>query len=119
MAEKTSFVGREAELAELDAQWRQAAGGSFRCVLVVGEPGVGKTRLADEACERHGSTATVLRARGGPLSGTASFGLWAEALEHHLRELPLDEVARLSGGLMDDLASLLRSVAAVRGWACE
>ncbi|MGH9035833.1 MAG: ATP-binding protein, partial [Acidimicrobiia bacterium] len=49
MAQRTSFVGREAERAELDAQWRLAAGGSFRCALVVGEPGVGKTRLADEA----------------------------------------------------------------------
>ncbi|MDQ3943887.1 MAG: ATP-binding protein [Actinomycetota bacterium] len=115
MADKTSFVGREAELADLDAQWRQAAGGRFRCVLVVGEPGVGKTRLADEACECHGSSATELPARARPLSGTASFGLWAEALEHHLRELPREEISRLSGGLVDDLASLVRSVAAVRG----
>ena len=115
MVQKISFVGREVELAELDAQWRQAAAGAFRCVLLVGEPGVGKTRLADEAWERHGSSATVLRARARPLSGTASFGLWAEALEHHLRELPLEEVSDLCGGLVDDLASLLRSVAAVRG----
>ncbi|MGH8973459.1 MAG: ATP-binding protein [Acidimicrobiia bacterium] len=115
MAQRTSFVGREAELAELEAQWRLAAGGAFRCVLLVGEPGVGKTRLADEAGERHGSSATVLRARARPLSGTASFGLWAEALESHLRELPAEEVGRLCGGLVDVLASLLHSVAAVRG----
>lgn len=42
------FVGREAELAELGAGLRRAAGGRGESFLIAGEPGVGKTRLADE-----------------------------------------------------------------------
>src|SRR5207253_1425903 len=44
----------------------------------------------------------------------ASFGVWAEAFEEHLRQLPPEEVAALCGGFLDDLAGLLRSVAGVR-----
>jgi DNA-binding CsgD family transcriptional regulator len=112
---RTRIVGRARETAELDTQWQRAAEGEFRFLLLLGEPGVGKTRLAAEALESRRRASIALSARAHPLGATASFGLWAEALERHLRALPLEEVARLSGGLLDDLASLLRSVAAVRG----
>lgn len=41
------FLGRERELAWLVQRWDEAAG-TGRCVLVLGEPGIGKTRLARE-----------------------------------------------------------------------
>jgi len=41
----TSFVGREEELAQLDAAMQTAARGHGRVVGLVGEPGVGKSRL--------------------------------------------------------------------------
>ena len=44
----TSFVGREDELALLDSAMRSAAGGRGQVVGVVGEPGVGKSRLFHE-----------------------------------------------------------------------
>jgi eukaryotic-like serine/threonine-protein kinase len=44
-----SFVGREEELAALRAACDDAFGGRSRLALVVGEPGVGKTRLVEEA----------------------------------------------------------------------
>ncbi|HEV7685348.1 MAG TPA: ATP-binding protein, partial [Acidimicrobiia bacterium] len=112
---RTRIVGRSPETAELDGQWQRAASGEFRFVLVVGEPGMGKTRLAAEALEDRRRASIELSARAHPLGDTASFGLWVEALERHLRTLPKQEVARLCGGLLDDLASLLRSVAVVRG----
>ena len=115
MAEKTRFVGRAAEIAQLEAGWRRAAAGRLTCVLLAGDRGVGKTRLAEEILSRHAGTATTLSARARPLGGVASFGLWTEALEQHLRALPREEVSALCGGLLDDLAGLLRSVAAVRG----
>lgn len=40
------FVGRAGELATLRSRWSEAAAGDRPTVLVSGEPGVGKTRLA-------------------------------------------------------------------------
>ena len=41
-----SFVGRAEPLALLRRRWREVAAGKRRVVLLAGEPGVGKTRLA-------------------------------------------------------------------------
>jgi DNA-binding CsgD family transcriptional regulator len=114
VARQGRLVGRAAELAVLESEVRRVGSGEFRCVLLCGDPGVGKTRLAEEILAAGAPSSTTLVARARPLGAAASFGLWAEALEHHLRELPLEEVAELCGGLLDDLASLLRSVAVVR-----
>ncbi len=54
-AERYPFVGHEEELAAL-GQWAdEASAGSGRMVEIVGEPGVGKTRLVQEVRDRlHG-----------------------------------------------------------------
>ena len=41
------FVGRVRELAQLDAALGEAVGGRGRVCLIAGEPGIGKTRLAE------------------------------------------------------------------------
>ena len=46
------FVGRVDELAQLGDAWAQASAGAPRAVLVGGEPGVGKSRLAAEHARR-------------------------------------------------------------------
>jgi DNA-binding SARP family transcriptional activator len=43
-----AFVGRATEASRLHDAWREAAGGRRRVVLLAGEAGVGKTRLAAE-----------------------------------------------------------------------
>lgn len=108
------LVGRDTELAGLEAELERRASQGLRCLLVVADPGVGKTRLAAELVARHPEV-LALWARAYPLGATASFGLWAEALEGHLRTLPAEEIWRVGGGFLDDLAGLLYSVAAVRG----
>ncbi len=60
------FVGREAELARLDAAWRV---GGRRLVLVAGEPGVGKTRLAEHfAAGATGALVLIGRCSEDPLA---------------------------------------------------
>lgn len=108
-------MGRDREVAVLEAELARAVEGEFRCVLLLSDPGVGKTRLAGEVLARHSPPAIGLSGRAHPLGGTTSFGLWAEALEGHLRGLDTNEVSELCGGFLDDLAALLRSAAAVRG----
>jgi class 3 adenylate cyclase len=79
------LAGRQREMAVLEEELARAATGEFRCVLLVGEPGVGKTRLGAELLARHGEAITGLAARAHPLGATSAFGVWAEALERHLR----------------------------------
>jgi class 3 adenylate cyclase/DNA-binding CsgD family transcriptional regulator len=110
-----AVVGRDRELEIFEAELARTRAGEFRCLLVAGEPGVGKTRLVAEILGRHHDRVLGLQGRAHPLGTTSSFGLWAEALEGHLRQLEPPEVSDLCGGFLDDLAAVLRSVAATRG----
>lgn len=113
----SELVGRERELEMLESEVDRARAGEFRCVLLFGDAGVGKTRLASELLACHQDDVVGLSARAYPLGATGAFELWAEALEGHLRSLPGPELSRLCRGLLDDLAGLLRSVAVLRGSA--
>src|SRR5438094_680744 len=56
------FVGREAELAQMQDVWQRAKSGHHQLLLVAGEPGIGKTRLSLEfarRCGAEGSTVLV------------------------------------------------------------
>jgi class 3 adenylate cyclase/tetratricopeptide (TPR) repeat protein len=44
----TPFVGREEEMRLLQSRWERAREGQGQVVLVVGEPGIGKSRLVEE-----------------------------------------------------------------------
>ena len=44
--ELTALVGRDEELALLQRRWQQAKAGEGRVVVLIGEPGIGKSRLA-------------------------------------------------------------------------
>ncbi len=46
------FVGREDELDQLIAAWEETRSGHGRLAMLAGEPGIGKTRLAQELVER-------------------------------------------------------------------
>ncbi|MDE2487787.1 MAG: AAA family ATPase, partial [Alphaproteobacteria bacterium] len=58
------LVGRDADLQEILARWVQAAAGETRIVGLVGEPGIGKSRLIYEAAREIGPDA-VVRLEGG------------------------------------------------------
>ena len=114
-ARRLPLVGREDELEQLEEELSSVCDGQLRAVLISGDPGVGKTRLATELSRRHGAEVLTLSARAYPLGATASLGLWDEALERHLRGQRRSDVMALCGGDLDDLAALLPSARAARG----
>src|SRR6516162_9243848 len=52
----TPFVGREEEVGVLARRWESARAGEGQLVLIVGEPGLGKSRLLEEFHTRLGET---------------------------------------------------------------
>ncbi len=50
--ELTALVGRDEELALLQRRWQQAKAGEGRAVVLIGEPGIGKSRLAQAMLEQ-------------------------------------------------------------------
>jgi DNA-binding SARP family transcriptional activator/tetratricopeptide (TPR) repeat protein len=80
-ANRAPFVGRGAELTRALAAWREARGGSLRAVLLGGEPGIGKTRLAAEVADRaYEEGAAVIHGRCSE-EQLAPHQPWVEALE--------------------------------------
>ena len=60
-ARRTRLVGRRYELGVLETVWERVVQGAGQVLLVGGEPGAGKTRLAAEAaCVLHDAGAAVL-----------------------------------------------------------
>ena len=51
-ATRTPLIGRDEEIDLLIRRWEQAKGGEGCVVLISGEPGIGKSRLAQAALER-------------------------------------------------------------------
>jgi class 3 adenylate cyclase/tetratricopeptide (TPR) repeat protein len=84
------LIGRVSELALLESEF-EAVVAEWRCrvVTLVGEPGVGKSRLAAELVERVGERARF--ARGACLSYGEGITLW-----------PLAQVVRELAGIEDD-----------------
>ncbi len=48
----TPFIGREAELATLEDRWEQARDGEGQVITIIGEAGIGKSRLVHRFHER-------------------------------------------------------------------
>ncbi|MFK0106137.1 ATP-binding protein [Streptomyces sp. NPDC091217] len=83
------LVGRAEELAVVRHAVESAFAGSTGLVLVEGEPGVGKTRLLDEAgAEATRRGALVVRGHCLPGDGTPSMWPWAQVVNALLDDVP-------------------------------
>ena len=80
LAVSAEFVGRDAELAQLVGVLEHPAG--TRLVEVLGDPGIGRTRLLDEfACVARKHDAIVLAGRAEPDGRDTPFAVFADAFE--------------------------------------
>ncbi|HEU5215691.1 MAG TPA: adenylate/guanylate cyclase domain-containing protein [Gaiellaceae bacterium] len=75
----TRFVGQEQELERLQAVYREAASAGVRLVTILGDSGVGKSRLARELTQRLEGEASVLVARCPPYGEGTTFSPVREA----------------------------------------
>jgi class 3 adenylate cyclase/DNA-binding NarL/FixJ family response regulator len=110
-----ALAGRQIELETLDSEVGWSVTGQFRCCLITGDAGVGKTALAGEVLARHRQELLVLTARAHGFEEASPFGLWWRALDRYLRGLDAAEAMELCGVFLDDLTGVLRSLAAIRG----
>jgi class 3 adenylate cyclase/tetratricopeptide (TPR) repeat protein len=80
------FVGRDRELASLEDALAEAEGGEGRIVGLVGEPGIGKTRLLGEFKRAvDGPRATYLEGHCAPYGTTAAYSLVLDLLRSACR----------------------------------
>ena len=86
-AEAGVFVGRESELAELLAGLEDALAGRGRLFLLVGEPGIGKSRLVEELIvHAHARAALVLVGRCWEAGGAPAYWPWVQSLRAYIVE---------------------------------
>src|SRR5690242_18212541 len=99
------LVGREAELELVQRALDEAAAGSCNALLLRGEPGIGKTRLAQVAM-RHAADDgwTVACGSAYPVETGVPYALFADALVPVLRGLTSATVTLLSRGATSHLA---------------
>ena len=80
-ADRSVFVGREAELDQLLSLLDEAQAGRGRIALLVGEPGIGKSRLADEVMNTaRARGAVVLIGRCWEAGGAPAYWPWVQSL---------------------------------------
>jgi len=88
------FVGRERELERLRAAFDDAFGGRGSVVMLVGEPGIGKTRTVQElATYARMRGAKVLWGRAHEASGAPAYWPWVQAARDYRAQTP-DDVRR-------------------------
>ena len=101
------LVGRKRARQALEEAWRRARSGERQLVVVEGESGIGKTRLATEAAAAAGSGGSEIllgRAVGDAL---VPFLPFVEALSPHTARLGLDRLSSIAGPGAPYLAQLL------------
>ncbi|MGH7895595.1 MAG: ATP-binding protein, partial [Candidatus Binatia bacterium] len=107
----TPFVGRDDEMGRLAAVLAKTRAGEGNLVMLVGEPGIGKTRAAEELAElarRDG--ARVLWGRCYEGEWAPPYGAFVEAIEAYARTVSTDELRADVGYGAPPLARLVPSL---------
>src|SRR5262245_39124839 len=92
------FIGRGPELRELRAGLGDALAGHGCFFRIAGEPGMGKTRLAEEvAKEADAKGASVLWGRCWEGGGAPAYWPWLQTIRGHVRGCDRAQVAAQLG----------------------
>ena len=108
------FVGRGAEMTVLRAALAELQGGTGGVVLLSGEPGIGKTRTAEEAAAlaRHAGV-RVLVGRCHEGDDSPAFWPWLQMIRGELTAWRPAQLAGLLGAGAADIARVLPAVRSV------
>jgi DNA-binding SARP family transcriptional activator len=107
-ASRGLFVGRTPELSELVGALDDAISGQGRLALVTGEPGIGKSRLAEElVAQAEARGARVLVGRCWEAGGAPAYWPWVQMMRSYLRGTDTEPLRRQVGTSGGQLAMLL------------
>ena len=107
----TAFVGREGELAALSADLEGAVAGRGGVVVLAGEPGIGKTRLAEElAAAAAARGALVLWGRCWEGEGAPAFWPWAQVVRAYVERSDPAVLRQEMGAGAADIAQVVPAV---------
>jgi class 3 adenylate cyclase/tetratricopeptide (TPR) repeat protein len=108
LPERTPFVGRESERAELRRLLEETIRGQGALVMIGGEPGVGKTRLAEELLlEARQRGILAWTGHCYEMEGAPPYIPFVEILEASARTVPPETLPEVLGDSAPEVAKLL------------
>src|SRR3954453_9649960 len=111
-----TLAGRVAEVGELERGLERLRAGRSWIIEVVGEPGIGKSRLLLELARRGGGQGhLVVEGHAAEFERGVPFGVVVDALNDYAGTLPAYLLDALGEDTMTELAALLPSLAAPPG----
>jgi DNA-binding NarL/FixJ family response regulator len=110
------LVGRAEELGLLDQVLAEIDQGRAAAIELVGEPGIGKTRLLAELSARADAQGSlVLSGSASELERDLPFSVFVDALDEYLHGLDPSSLARLDEDVRTELAHVFPSLATLAG----
>ncbi|MCH8921178.1 MAG: protein kinase, partial [Chloroflexi bacterium] len=105
------FVGREKEMDELRAGLEDALSGRGRLLMLVGEPGIGKTRTSEEFATYAGlRNAQVLWGRCYEGEGAPAYWPWVQLIRSYVHDREPQELMSEMGPGAADIAQVVSEV---------
>ncbi len=104
-------VGREPELERLGELLDELERGAGSCLVVEGEPGIGKTQLLSELRRRAEERGLlVLAGSAAEFERDLPFGVWVDALDAYVASQELEARGDADAEMLHDLAGVLPSL---------
>ena len=105
------FVGRQREIDQLHATLEDAFSGRGRLMMLIGEPGIGKTRTAEQlATYARLRDAQVLWGRCYEGEGAPAYWPWVQIIRSYVRDRDADALATEMGPGAADIAQVVSEV---------